>query len=48
MSTTVAPVAAPPKAMEKIRRALVGGHPLVYVQSWEEPRGGGRVRDFWN
>src|SRR4030088_1145794 len=38
MSTTVAPVAAPPKAMEKIRRALVGGHPLVYVQSWEEPR----------
>jgi SpoVK/Ycf46/Vps4 family AAA+-type ATPase len=38
MSTTLAPVAAPPKAMEKIRRALVGGHPLVYVQSWEEPR----------
>ncbi|MDQ6893417.1 MAG: AAA family ATPase [Acidobacteriota bacterium] len=38
MSTTVAPVAAPPKAMEKIRRALVGGHPLIYVQSWEEPR----------
>ena len=38
MSTTVAPVAAAPKAMEKIRRALVGGHPLVYVQSWEEPR----------
>ncbi|HYK42265.1 MAG TPA: AAA family ATPase [Thermoanaerobaculia bacterium] len=38
MSTTVAPVAAPPKAMEKIRRALIGGHPLVYVQSWEEPR----------
>jgi SpoVK/Ycf46/Vps4 family AAA+-type ATPase len=33
-----APVLAPPKAMEKIRRALVGGHPLVYVQSWEEPR----------
>ncbi|HEY6051015.1 MAG TPA: AAA family ATPase [Thermoanaerobaculia bacterium] len=38
MSTTLAPVAARPKAMEKIRRALVGGHPLVYVQSWEEPR----------
>lgn len=42
MSTTAAPsaapVQAPPKAMDKIRRALVGGHPLVYVQSWEEPR----------
>jgi SpoVK/Ycf46/Vps4 family AAA+-type ATPase len=39
MSTTVAaPVQAPPKAMDKIRRALVGGHPLLYVQSWEEPR----------
>jgi SpoVK/Ycf46/Vps4 family AAA+-type ATPase len=24
--------------MEKIRRALVGGHPLIYVQSWEESR----------
>ena len=31
-------VAAPPKAMERIRRALVGGHPLIYVQSWEENR----------
>lgn len=31
-------VAAPPKAMERIRRALVGGHPLLYVQSWEEAR----------
>ena len=31
-------VAAPPKAMERIRRALVGGHPLLYVQSWEETR----------
>jgi SpoVK/Ycf46/Vps4 family AAA+-type ATPase len=30
--------AAPPKAMERIRRALVGGHPLIYVQSWEEAR----------
>jgi len=42
MSTTTAPaptpVQPPPKAMDKIRRALVGGHPLVYVQSWEEPR----------
>ena len=27
-----------PKAMERIRRALVGGHPLLYVQSWEETR----------
>jgi len=33
-----AAVAAPPKAMERIRRALVGGHPLIYVQSWEETR----------
>jgi SpoVK/Ycf46/Vps4 family AAA+-type ATPase len=33
------PGAAPsPKAMERIRRALVGGHPLLYVQSWEETR----------
>jgi hypothetical protein len=31
-------VPAPPKAMERIRRALVGGHPLLYVQSWEEAR----------
>ena len=27
-----------PKAMERIRRALVGGHPLLYVQTWEETR----------
>ena len=33
-----ASAAAPPKAMERIRRALVGGHPLIYVQSWEEAR----------
>jgi predicted AAA+ superfamily ATPase len=33
------PVVVPPtKAMERIRRALVGGHPLLYVQSWEETR----------
>jgi len=42
MSTTApavqAPVQGPLKAMEKIRRALVGGHPLIYIQSWEEPR----------
>src|SRR5512134_1778699 len=31
-------VTAPPKAMERIRRALVGGHPLLCVQSWEETR----------
>jgi hypothetical protein len=24
--------------MERIRRALAGGHPLIYVQSWEETR----------
>ncbi len=33
-----ATVTAPQKAMERIRRALVGGHPLIYVQSWEETR----------
>ncbi len=38
MSTAVAAVSAPPKGMEKIRRALTGGHPLLYIQSWEEPR----------
>lgn len=41
MSTTAtAPAVQAPanKAMDKIRRALVGGHPLIYVQSWEEPR----------
>src|SRR5262249_57014146 len=40
MSTTAAaaPIQAPAKATEKIRRALVGGHPLIYVQSWEESR----------
>ena len=37
-TTTAAAVQAPPRAMDKIRRALVGGHPLVYIQSWEEPR----------
>lgn len=31
-------IVAPPKAMERIRRALLGGHPLLYVQSWEETR----------
>lgn len=37
--TAPSPVQAPSnKAMDKIRRALVGGHPLIYVQSWEEPR----------
>nr|MDQ2971294.1 hypothetical protein [Acidobacteriota bacterium] len=38
VATTPAVVPAPPRAMDKIRRALVGGHPLVYIQSWEEPR----------
>jgi SpoVK/Ycf46/Vps4 family AAA+-type ATPase len=26
------------KGPEKIRRALLGGHPVIYVQSWEEGR----------
>ena len=39
MSTTApAPVAAPSKAMERIRKALLGGHPLLYVLTWEETR----------
>jgi SpoVK/Ycf46/Vps4 family AAA+-type ATPase len=33
-----AAVAAPQKAMDRIRRAVLGGHPLLYVQSWEEAR----------
>jgi SpoVK/Ycf46/Vps4 family AAA+-type ATPase len=37
MSTT-APVAAAPKAIDRIRKALLGGHPLIYVQTWEESR----------
>jgi SpoVK/Ycf46/Vps4 family AAA+-type ATPase len=39
MSTVVtAPVAAPSRAMERIRKALLGGHPLLYVLTWEETR----------
>ena len=26
------------KGIEKIRRALVGGHPVLYIQTWEEGR----------
>lgn len=33
-----APVAAAPKAIDRIRKALLGGHPLIYVQTWEESR----------
>jgi SpoVK/Ycf46/Vps4 family AAA+-type ATPase len=36
-TTATMPVVAP-KAMDRIRRALVGGHPLIYVQTWEESR----------
>ncbi|HMF09420.1 MAG TPA: AAA family ATPase [Thermoanaerobaculia bacterium] len=40
MSTVAAPPGppAPVKAMDRIRKALLGGHPLIYVQSWEETR----------
>ena len=31
-------VGAFPRAMERIRKALLGGHPLIYVMSWEETR----------
>jgi SpoVK/Ycf46/Vps4 family AAA+-type ATPase len=37
-STVTAPVAAPSRAMERLRKALLGGHPIVYVLSWEESR----------
>ncbi len=37
MSTSTA-VAPPPKAVDRIRKALQGGHPLLYVQTWEESR----------
>src|SRR4029453_18593926 len=37
-TTAPAPVAAPSKAMERIRKALLGGHPLLYVLTWEETR----------
>lgn len=35
---TTATIAVPSKAMERIRRALLGGHPLIYVLTWEETR----------
>jgi SpoVK/Ycf46/Vps4 family AAA+-type ATPase len=38
MSTLAPMVAAPPKATDRIRRALLGGHPILYVQTWEESR----------
>ena len=38
MSTVVAPPIVPLRAMDRIRRALVGGHPLIYIQTWEESR----------
>lgn len=37
MSSSAA-VSAAPKAIDRIRRALVGGYPLIYVQTWEESR----------
>src|SRR5215831_1250831 len=37
-STVTAPVAAPSRAMDRLRKALLGGHPIVYVLSWEESR----------
>ena len=39
MSALASPVAAaPPKATDRIRRALQGGHPILFVQTWEETR----------
>src|SRR5712691_2449346 len=31
-------LSAPPKATDRIRRALLGGHPILYIQTWEESR----------
>jgi AAA+ superfamily predicted ATPase len=36
--STIAPVSAPPRAVDRVRRALIGGHPIIYVQTWEEAR----------
>jgi SpoVK/Ycf46/Vps4 family AAA+-type ATPase len=36
--STPASVSAAPKAIDRIRKALLGGHPLIYVQTWEESR----------
>jgi AAA+ superfamily predicted ATPase len=36
-ATPVIPT-APAKATDRIRRALLGGHPIIYVQTWEESR----------
>lgn len=36
--TTPMPIAPPSKAMDRIRKALLGGHPLIYVLTWEESR----------
>src|SRR5215470_4265168 len=36
--SVVSPAVAPPKATDRIRRALLGGHPILYVQTWEESR----------
>ncbi len=37
-TATTTPIAAPTKAMDRIRKALLGGHPLLYVLTWEESR----------
>jgi SpoVK/Ycf46/Vps4 family AAA+-type ATPase len=37
-TATTASLAVPSKAMERIRKALLGGHPLLYVLTWEETR----------
>jgi AAA+ superfamily predicted ATPase len=37
-TATTTPIAAPSKAMDRIRKALLGGHPLLYVLTWEESR----------
>jgi|KBSSwiStaDraftv2_1062776.scaffolds.fasta_scaffold15094_7 SpoVK/Ycf46/Vps4 family AAA+-type ATPase len=37
-TATTGTIAAPSKAMERVRRALLGGHPLIYVLTWEETR----------
>ena len=33
-----AAVSVVPRAVDRVRRALLGGHPIIYIQTWEETR----------
>ena len=36
--STPASVSAAPRGVDRVRRALLGGHPIIYIQTWEEAR----------